>query len=115
MARGAHAEGITAFGTSEMIDMRTQLLAARAAALFASELPTGSQPGAVTVNAAIAASVHACGGTRGCVAAMAAAYGDYPESAAPRMRWALAMVSRDFRHPARAKTQVEPEKELIAA
>ena len=95
--------------------MRSQLLAARAAALFASDLPTGSRPAPSAVTAVIAASVHACGGTRGCVAMMAAAYGDYPESAAPRMRWALATVSRDFRHPSGAKAQVEPEKELIAA
>ena len=95
--------------------MRSQLLAARAAALFASELPTGSQPAAGTVHAAIAAAVHAYGGTRGCVATMAAAYGDYPETAAPRMRWALAVITRDVHHASRAKAQVEPERQLIAA
>ena len=73
--------------------MRSQLLAARAAALFASDLPTGARPAPTAVAAVIAASVHACGGTRGCVALMAAAYGDYPETAAPRMRWALSVAS----------------------
>ena len=87
--------------------MRTQLLAARAAALFASDLPTGSQPSPTAVNVAIASAVRVCGGTRGCVAMMAAAYGDYPETAAPRMRWAL-RVAHGARRP-------EPERELIAA
>ena len=87
--------------------MRSQLLAARAAALFASDLPTGSQPSGTVVNVAIASAVRACGGTRGCVAMMAAAYGDYPESAAPRMRWALGIA-----HGARRQ---EPDRELIAA
>ena len=72
--------------------MRSQLLAARAAALFASELPSGSRPTADLVEAAIARSVRLSGGTRGCVAALAAAYGDYPESACVRMRWARSVV-----------------------
>jgi hypothetical protein len=75
-----------------LIDMRSQLLAARAAALFASDLPAGSRPGGPAVDAAIAGAVHACGGTRGCVATMATAYGDCPETAAPRMRWARGVV-----------------------
>ncbi|MFC7275740.1 hypothetical protein ACFQS1_17260 [Paractinoplanes rhizophilus] len=91
--------------------MRSQLLSARAAALFASELPTGSRPALSVVGAAIASSVHACGGTRGCVAMMAAAYGDYPETSAPRMRWALSVASM----MAPGATRPEPDRELIAA
>ncbi|MCO8271513.1 hypothetical protein M1L60_13000 [Actinoplanes sp. TRM 88003] len=72
--------------------MRSQMLAARAAALFASDLPCGSRPDATLVENAIAASVRRAGGTRGCVAALAAAYGDYPETAAVRMRWARSVV-----------------------
>jgi len=64
--------------------MRSQLFTARAAALFASGLPAGSRPSAHIVDAAIAGAVRQCGGTRGCVAQMAAAYGDYPETAAQR-------------------------------
>jgi hypothetical protein len=94
-----------------MIEMRSQLLAARAAALFASDLPTGSCPAPSTVTAVIAASVHACGGTRGCVAMMAAAYGDYPETAAPRMRWALSVASV----MAPGATHPEPDRQLVAA
>ncbi|MFI5956257.1 hypothetical protein [Cryptosporangium sp. NPDC051539] len=82
--------------------MRSQLLSARAAALFASDLSTGSRPGRAAVDAAIATSVRACGGTRGCVATMATAYGDCPELAAPRMRWALSLLEeapRTFARP----------------
>jgi hypothetical protein len=75
-----------------LIEMRSQMLAARAAALFASDLPSGSRPSAAVVESAIAVSVRRCGGTRGCVAALAAAYGDYPETAVVRMRWARSVV-----------------------
>jgi hypothetical protein len=81
---------------SELIHMRSQLFAARAAALFASDLPAGSRPSALVVEAAVAASVRRCGGTAGCVAQMAAAYGDYPETAARRMRWARGVVETSY-------------------
>jgi len=90
--------------------MRSQLLAARAAALFASDLPAGSRPGPGAVDAAIAHAVRACGGTRGCVATMAAAYGDCPETAAPRMRWARGVVVTTY-----GARRPEPERELMAA
>ena len=76
--------------------MRSQLLAARAAALFASDLPAGSRPSAALVEDAIARTVRACGGTRGCVATLAAAYGDCPETAVPRMRWARGVVQEVY-------------------
>jgi hypothetical protein len=72
--------------------MRTQILAARAAALFASDLSAGTRPAITTVDAAIAGAVRSCGGTRGCVATLATAYGDCPETAVPRMRWAREVV-----------------------
>ncbi|GAA2645069.1 hypothetical protein Adu01nite_83290 [Paractinoplanes durhamensis] len=72
--------------------MRNHLLTARAAALFASDLPAGSRPSAPVVDAAIAGAVRRCGGTRGCVAHLATTYGDYPEIAASRMRWARGVV-----------------------
>jgi len=90
--------------------MRSQLLAARAAALFASDLPAGSRPSGPDVDAAIARTVRARGGTRGCVAAMAAAYGDYPEIAAPRMRWARGVVVTVY-----GERSPEPDRELVAA
>ncbi|WP_250009642.1 hypothetical protein [Actinoplanes sp. M2I2] len=76
--------------------MRSQMLAARAAALFASDLPSGSRPGAALIEDAIVRSVRRCGGTRGCVAALATAYGDYPETAVVRMRWARSAVQSAY-------------------
>jgi hypothetical protein len=40
------------------------------------------------VEAAISAALTACGGVDGCVSMLAAAYGDHPETAVPRMKWA---------------------------
>jgi alkylhydroperoxidase family enzyme len=88
--------------------MRSQLLAARAAALFTSDLPAGSGPSALVVEAAITAAVRRCG-TAGCVAQMAAAYGDYPETAARRMRWA-----RDVVEAAYGAQRLEHHRELAA-
>jgi hypothetical protein len=89
--------------------MRSQLLAARAAALFASELPSGTRPAGAVVEAAIGRAVRTFG-VRGCVATLAAAYGECPETAMPRMRWARGVVLSlyDVRRP-------EPERELAAA
>jgi hypothetical protein len=64
------------------------LTTARAAALFASELPYQWHPGAAAVEAAISSALTTCGGVDGCVRALAVAYGDHPETAAPRMKWA---------------------------
>jgi hypothetical protein len=90
--------------------MRSQILAARAAALFASDLPAGSRPSGPVVDAAIAGAIRAYGGTRGCVVAMATAYGDCPETAAPRMRWAREVVVTVY-----GSRRAEAERELVAA
>ena len=65
-----------------------QLLTARAAALFASDLPYQWHPGEAAMEAAISSALTVCGGVDGCVSALAAAYGDHPETAVPRMKWA---------------------------
>jgi hypothetical protein len=75
------------------------LTAARAGALFASHLFATGQPPAAHVRAAIAQAVRMHGGTRGCAAQVAAEYGDYRETAAPRMRWARATVEQIFSRP----------------
>ena len=64
------------------------LTTARAAALFASDLSYQWLPGEAAVEAAISSALTACGGVDGCVSALAAAYGDHPETAVPRMKWA---------------------------
>jgi hypothetical protein len=61
----------------------------RADALFASDLQRSDEPSAEQVDQAIAAAVRALG-ARGCAARVAQEYGDHPESAAVRMRWARA-------------------------
>jgi len=71
----------------------TELLtAARAEALFNTDLTAGQRPSQAEVVAGIARAVRAHGGVRGCAAEVAAAYGEYPETAPARMRWARAVV-----------------------
>jgi len=68
---------------------------ARADALFASALQRSDEPSAARVDQAIAAAV-ATFGIRGCAARVAQAYGEHPETAALRMRWARATVTGAF-------------------
>ncbi|MDI6103678.1 hypothetical protein QLQ12_34200 [Actinoplanes sp. NEAU-A12] len=75
------------------------LTAARAEALFTTGLATGSRPEFEVVEEAIRAAVRTHGGVRGCAADVAAEFGDHPECAVPRMRWALDLVV--LRYPPR--------------
>lgn len=68
---------------------------ARADALFASALQRSDQPSAAQVREAIAAAIRAFG-ARGCAAQVAQAYGEHPETAVTRMRWARATVTGTF-------------------
>ena len=61
---------------------------ARAEALFASTLPTGSTPDLREATTMITTTVRRCSGVRGCAVEMAGAFGDSPEAAVRRMRWA---------------------------
>jgi hypothetical protein len=65
---------------------------ARADALFASALQLSDGPGAAQVRQAIAAATRIFG-ARGCAARVAQAYGEHPETAVVRMRWARAVVN----------------------
>src|SRR5260370_38089701 len=69
------------------------LSTARADALFASALQRSGEPGTEEVRQAIAAAVRAFG-TRGCPGLVAQAYGEPPETAAPRMPRPRAAVTR---------------------
>jgi hypothetical protein len=64
----------------------------RAEALFASPVPTGSPVTTAQLNTAIADALRVRGGVSGCVADLAATYGENPAFAARRMRWALAVL-----------------------
>ncbi len=72
------------------------LTAARAEALFTSPLATGSHPARATVDEAIRAAVRAHGGVRSCAADVAGEYGDHPDLAVPRMRWAREVVEHRY-------------------
>ena len=67
--------------------------AARADALFVSALQRSEEPSAAQVRQAIAVAIREFG-ARGCAARVAQAYGEHPETAVPRMRWARAVVQR---------------------
>jgi len=60
---------------------------ARCLALFASGLQASDAPTAETVAQAINRAIRRLG-VRGCVARMAQEFGDHPDAAATRMRWA---------------------------
>jgi hypothetical protein len=69
-----------------------RLNAARATALFASDLPTQCHPSEAAVAAAIRSAVVAHGGVRACACEVATAYGEHPETAVTRMRWSRHIV-----------------------
>jgi len=79
-----------------MIATATILTVARAEALFTSRLDTGSRPSYDTVEDAIRVAVRAHHGVRGCAVDVAGEYGDHPETAAPRMRWARHVVEEVY-------------------
>jgi hypothetical protein len=83
-----------------MITTVDPITAARAAALFVSDLSVTDHPTSTAVEAAIRRSLTTHGGSRGCAADVAAAYGDYPEVAVPRMRWARHVVRNLYGRPA---------------
>jgi hypothetical protein len=72
--------------------------AARADALFASALQRSHEPSAGQVQQAVAASIRAFGDL-GCAARVAQAYGEHPETALTRMRWARRAVADAFGIP----------------
>jgi len=73
----------------------------RSEALFVSALQRSDNPGVEQVRQAVAHAVRAYG-SRGCAARVAQEFGDHPETAVPRMRWARQAVDEIFggAHPA---------------
>jgi hypothetical protein len=69
--------------------------AARADAVFVSALQRSERPTAGQVREAVAAAVRAFG-SRGCAARVAQEFGDHPEIAAVRMRWARTLATEVF-------------------
>jgi hypothetical protein len=67
-------------------------------ALFASVLQRSDNPSAGQVRKAVAAAVRTYGGL-GCVQRVAQEFGDHPEAAVNRMRWACAVADELFASP----------------
>lgn len=78
---------------------RPSISALRADALFVSALQRSDDPSTAQVHHAIAAAVGEFGGL-GCAGRVAQEFGDHPETAAVRMRWARALASEAFGGPA---------------
>jgi hypothetical protein len=80
-------------------------------ALFVSVLQRSDEPSMIQVRQAIAAAVRTYGG-RGCAQRVAQEFGDHPEAAVARMRWARTVASEVFVAPpvpARASARRQPE------
>ena len=90
--------------------------AARAAALFVSDISAAERPTRTQAKHAVLRSIRAHGGSRGCIADMAAYYGDYPELAAARMVWART-VAEGLRHHVSVShpQRSTPQRELVLA
>lgn len=69
--------------------------AVRADALFVSALQRSDDPSPGQIRRAVAAAVR-CHGRRGCAGRVAQEFGDHPELAAARMRWARAVTREVF-------------------
>jgi hypothetical protein len=91
-----------------MIATTDPLTAARAAALFLSDLSASAHPTAADADAAIRHALRVHGGSRGCAAGVAAEYGDHPELAVPRMRWARDVVDALYARRAPSRVCVAP-------
>ena len=73
--------------------------AVRADALFASDLQRRDEPSVGQVRHAVAAAIWAFG-CPGCAGRVAQEFGDHPETAVIRMRWARSVVHEVFAGPA---------------
>jgi hypothetical protein len=90
--------------------------AARAAALFVSDISAADRPTRAQAEHAVLRSIRAHGGSRGCVADVAAYYGDYPELATARMAWARALAEGLRRRaPVSHPERPTPKRELVLA
>jgi hypothetical protein len=76
-------------------DVMTMTIKTTAEALFVSSLQPSDRLSAARVAGAVHDSVRTHPGARGCAAALATEYGEHPETAADRMRWAL-KVAADY-------------------
>jgi len=78
--------------TTQLATTRLNVNDARCLALFASGLQPSDAPTAETAARAINRAIRRLG-IRGCVARMAQEFGDHPDAAATRMRWARQLTT----------------------
>ena len=90
--------------------MALNLHTVRSAALFASTVQMSQRPNARMLQDAITEAVRRMG-TRGCAAVVAQEFGDHPETAVPRMRWAREQVAL----LATTTRTVDPDRLRLAA
>lgn len=64
-----------------------------AEAVFASTLQPSEHPNAQQVTAAVRDSLRRNGGRHGCTSLCATEYGEHPDTAPARMRWALTLTN----------------------
>jgi len=86
----------------QLLMYRPSTSAVWADALFASTLQRSDEPSTGQVRNAVAAAMRAYGG-RGCTERVAQEFGDHPEAAAARMRWAREVVGEPFAAPGPAQ------------
>lgn len=70
-------------------------IAVRTDALFASTLQRSDEPSTAQVRQAVAAAVRQFGG-RGCAGRVAQEFGDHPDIAASRMKWARQITAETY-------------------
>jgi hypothetical protein len=75
--------------------MYLDINAVRSEALFASAVQRMDNPGAGQIRQAVAQAVREFG-SRGCAARVAQEFGDHPETAVARMRWARTVIEETF-------------------
>jgi hypothetical protein len=82
-------------GLSWQGPQRYRARAVQADALFVSGLQRGEEPSAGQVRQAVAAAIRAFGWS-GCAGQVAQEFGDHPEAAVIRMRWARSLAREAF-------------------
>jgi hypothetical protein len=94
-ARRAPGTDPEATRKDEIVTAGLNVTAARCEALFVSSLQRSDEPTMTEVRDAIRRTIRELG-SRGCACCVAQEFGDHPETAVPRMRWARAAVAEAF-------------------
>ena len=87
--------------------------AVRADALFVSALQRCEHPSTGQVRQAVAEAVRTFG-QHGCAERMAQEFGDHPETAVIRMRWARELVGKAFSEPTLARPARVPAQRPVS-